>query len=287
MRQPTPKTNYSQILTRQKAFAYTGEKACLSHNYRIIANEAFRGNTHLQNLELPSSIQQINARAFQGCSSLTKVYLPHSLTELGIGTFSNCSSLRTVYMSKQLSVIQKEIFREDRKLEQVLFTPDSQLIRIQQNAFCECTSLQFMLLPGTLKHIDERAFYRCKNLKSVRFPEGLTYIGKEAFYFCGLEKLELPESLEILEDSAFFKCSNLTEVCLPSHIQHIGKWVFHGCNRLKVLEIRHDPEFIGEWIINRAARIRCYRGSKVDEYCQKSGFTTEYIREEQEDENHD
>ena len=46
---------------------------------------------------------------------------------------------------------------------------------------------------------------------------------------------------------------------------------------LQVLEIRHDPEYIGEWIINKAARIRCYRGSKVAAYCQESGFTVEYI----------
>lgn len=48
-------------------------------------------------------------------------------------------------------------------------------------------------------------------------------------------------------------------------------------NRLQYLEIRHDPEFIGEWIINKAATIRCYKGSKVDRYCQQSGFKVEYF----------
>ena len=44
-----------------------------------------------------------------------------------------------------------------------------------------------------------------------------------------------------------------------------------------VLEIRHDPEYIGPWIINKAAKIRCYQGSKVDVYCQESGFEVEYL----------
>lgn len=48
-------------------------------------------------------------------------------------------------------------------------------------------------------------------------------------------------------------------------------------NRLQYLEIRHDPEYIGEWIINRAATIRCYKGSKADRYCQESGFKVEYL----------
>ena len=111
----------------------------------------------------------------------------------------------------------------------------------------------------------------------MRFQEGLKCIGKDAFYFCGIEELELPESLEVLEERAFFKCMYLTEVRLPTHIRRIEKWVFHGCARLQVLEIRHDPEYIGEWIIIKAARIRCYKGSKVDAYCQESGFTVEYI----------
>lgn len=85
------------------------------------------------------------------------------------------------------------------------------------------------------------------------------------------------DRLQMIHKSAFFKCNNLEYVCLPRNVRYIGKWVFHGCNRLKVLEIRHDPEFIGEWIINRAAAIRCYRGSKVDKYCQESGFNVEYL----------
>ena len=132
-------------------------------------------------------------------------------------------------------------------------------------------------MPPKVTEIEDRAFYRCKDLKSVHFPEGLKRIGREAFYFCSMETLELLESVEILDEKAFFKCTWLTEVCLPVHIRRIEKWVFHGCNRLKVLEIRHDPEHIGKWIINRAARIRCYQGSKVDNYCQESGFTVEYI----------
>lgn len=92
-----------------------------------------------------------------------------------------------------------------------------------------------------------------------------------------MKTLDLPDSLEFLDDSAFFKCNNLTYVTLPENIRYLGKWIFHGCNRLQYLEIRHDPEFIGPWIINRATCIRCYKGSKVDLYCQESGFRVEYI----------
>lgn len=72
--------------------------------------------------------------------------------------------------------------------------------------------------------------------------------------------------------------SAVIDLCGDSaNVRYLGKWIFHGCNRLQYLEIRHDPEFIGEWIINKAATIRCYKGSKVDRYCQQSGFKVEYF----------
>lgn len=171
----------------------------------------------------------------------------------------------------------KDLFSENIKLKSVDFQGEDRLQMIHKNAFFRCQSLTSLVLPESVTEIEDRAFYRCKSLDQIYLPEGLKVIGNEAFYFCGIQTLQLPNSLEVLDRSAFFKCNNLEYVCLPRNVRHIGKWVFHGCNRLKVLEIRHDPEFIGEWIINRAATIRCYRGSKVDKYCQESGFNVEYL----------
>ena len=150
---------------------------------------------------------------------------------------------------------------------------------IGQDAFWGCSSLSSVRLPGQLQIIRPRAFYRCKELKTVHFPPSLKQIGNYAFYFCGIDSLELPDSLEYIGEAAFFKCNHLVSVTLPPSVRRIEKWVFHGCNRLKYLEIRHDPEYIGEWIINKAATIRCYKGSRVDRYCQESGFHTEYLEE--------
>ena len=98
-----------------------------------------------------------------------------------------------------------------------------------------------------------------------------------AFYFCGMEKLELPDTLETIDVKAFFKCTQLQEVKIPVSVRSIERGAFHGCNRLKILEFRHDPDFIGPWIINRSCTIRCYKGSKVDAYSQENGFQVEYL----------
>lgn len=114
-------------------------------------------------------------------------------------------------------------------------------------------------------------------MKTICFPKGLKVIGMNAFYFCGMEKLELPDTLETIDVKAFFKCIQLQEVKIPVSVRSIERGAFHGCNRLKILEFRHDPDFIGEELINKSTRIRCYQGSKVDAYCQEHDYITEYI----------
>ncbi len=267
-----------KVLNKKTAARYLKEETVkVPVHYVKIGSDAFKSSIKMEKLLLPNGMRELGSDAFRHSKALREAALPHSILRIGSGCFADCPSLRTAYISNSLESISEDLFKEDRRLEKVLFTKENRTERIQKNAFCECTSLERILLPPRLTEIDDRAFYRCKALKQVRFPEGLKRIGKDAFYFCGLESLELPESLEILDEKAFFKCTQLTEVRLPTHIRRIEKWVFHGCSRLKLLEIRHDPEYIGEWIINRAARIRCYQGSKVDAYCRESGFTVEYL----------
>ena len=118
--------------------------------------------------------------------------------------------------------------------------------------------------------------------ESIFFQQAIEAFAVDIFHFKSEDfgkRRRFVHNAGTIDDSAFFKCSKLVEVKIPTSVKHIGKWVFHGCNSLQVVEFRHDPEFIGDWIINRAARIRCYRGSAVDAYCQKFGFTVEYLED--------
>ena len=185
--------------------------------------------------------------------------------------------MQKVTLSAYTRKLPRELFYECRNLTSVTFPDKCSTISIGHSAFQNCISLESINFPDSLLTINDRAFYRCKNLKQVHFPTGLKHIGDYAFYFCALDTLELPDTLETIGESAFFKCKNLIGIELPPSVKSIGKWVFHGCDRLKYLTIRHNPEFIGEWIINRAATIRCYKGSVADRYCQENEFKVEYL----------
>lgn len=58
-----------------------------------IADDAFRSQTMLTSVELPSGIERIGWFAFFGCTSLKSVYVPESVMSIGYDAFSNCPKL--------------------------------------------------------------------------------------------------------------------------------------------------------------------------------------------------
>ena len=176
-----------------------------------------------------------------------------------------------------VEILQAGTFLENRKLQEVRFAAESRLAVIGEDAFAECTALERISLPDSVTKIGDRAFRRCKSLAEIHFPAKLTHIGEEAFYFCAAKELHLPAKVASVGSRAFCKWMHLEQVTLPESVQYLGDGVFRGCNRLKVLEIRHDPEYIGELIANRNTVIRCRKDSKVEEYCKEYGYQVEIV----------
>lgn len=270
-----------ELLTKNDAMRYARARTVkIPQTCKEIEEEAFLSNGKMITLLLPNGLEQIGNNAFRRNRLLREVALPHSICKVGSGCFSECEVLEAAYLSKQLKVILENMFRSDRHLKKVLFTKDSQLETIEGFAFYDCNALEVILLPAGVQEIGDKAFYRCKNLKTVRFPKGLKRIGREAFNFCKVQQLDLPDTLEEIDKKAFFCCKELTKVVIPESVRKIGAEAFHGIAKLEVIEIRHDPEEIGENIANKPVRIRCYQGSKVDAYCQEYGYTVEYIEKQ-------
>ena len=203
--------------------------------------------------------------------------MPKHLARIGAGCFAECPRLRLVEIPAYVETLQAGTFLEDRKLQEVRFATGSRLAAIGEDAFAECMELKQICLPDSVTRIGDRAFRRCKSLAEIHFPARLTHIGEEAFYFCAAKELHLPAKVVSVGSRAFCKWMHLEQVTLPESVQYLGDGAFRGCNRLKVLEIRHDPEHIGELIANRNTVIRCRKDSKVEEYCKEYGYQVEIV----------
>lgn len=267
------------IITPDNVTRYLRRDIQLPSDLVMIEAESFSNKRKINSVCFPDSLRVINGKAFFNCTSLKEVHLPKRLVKLGIGAFARCLTLEKATLSPVVTIIPDGLFAYDAMLKDIIIPSNSKLKVIRPGAFINCNSLTSLILPNSVQRIHSRAFYRCKNLETFPFPKDLKYIGEEAFYFCGFPELNLPDTLEYIEKAAFFKCTKLISVVLPPSVKHIGSQAFHGCNRLKYLEIRHNPEFVGKEIINRQATIRCYKGSVMDKYCQDNELNVEYLEE--------
>lgn len=99
----------------------------------------------------------------------------------------------------------------------------------------------------------------------------------ESISFCRTYGADPPGITEDAGGIGLSARSSLTYVRIPSGVRYIGEQAFSGCDRMKILEIDHDPDFLGEHIVNHSTVIRCRKGSAVDAYCREYGYQTEYL----------
>lgn len=83
--------------------------------------------------------------------------------------------------------------------------------RIGSYAFANCTRLQTVELPASLREIGSNAFAN-SGLRAVTLPEGLETIGEDAFAATQLSMITLPDSLNMVAAGAFADIPTLTQV---------------------------------------------------------------------------
>jgi len=142
-------------------------------------------------------------------------------------------------------------------------------------AFANCSSLESINLPESLKEIKESAFSGCESITSVTIPDGITYIGYSVFNECSsLESITLPESIESIEPGTFTGCSALTGITLPKGIKIIGESAFSDCSGLKSITIPDSVTSIAEGAFDGCENliISGYKGSAAETYAKENGF---------------
>lgn len=266
------------IYTREDARKNKDKKLVIGENYRCIAEGAFQNNIKVRTLFLDRNVREIRRKAFLNCTAMKRIEMP-GVQVIGPEAFEGCVNLTGASLPDTVETMGTSAFAGCKRLASVQISRLDQDKVIRRDTFRDCISLKDIQLPREINIIDDNAFYRCQELSEFFFSDTVREIGRSAFYGSGLTELELPEGLERIGDSAFLKCRNLEYVRIPESVKSIEKWAFHGCNRLKILEISHEPENIGDWIINRSVTVRCHKGGMVDRYCKEFQFETEYISE--------
>ena len=284
---------------------------------------AFSNCTALTSIEIPASVETIEATAFKGCSKLATVtfeegsqlktiaggYYSDSKFNYYYGVFSDCP-ITFIEIPASVETIEAAAFKGCSKLATVTFEKDSQLKTIgggysysnYYGAFSDCpiTSIE---IPASVTTIGTSAFANCSSLATVTFEKGSqlktigggysestfsSYYG--AFSDCtALTTIEIPASVETIEAAAFKGCSSLATVTFEQGSQlktiaggyyfYVSYRNYYGafCQLKNLMTVDMSActqvETIGEYAFYEDSKLRLFKiGTETPPTCGISAF---------------
>ena len=206
-----------------------------------IANEAFSGDTSLEEIEIPSTVKKIGDRAFYNCNSLNELNLPEGVETLGESAFSHCTSLKKVYIPGTVKTVGNGVFAGATSLEDITVAPKSQYFFANDGVLYSKYSTKLIQyaagktqevydMPFTVHEVAPYAFWGADKLKAIYVSNNVEDI--EPFSFAnakGLEAVFLPNSVGSIQQYAFRDDYNLRLVGVEEDNIDIHSSAFAGC----------------------------------------------------------
>lgn len=161
----------------------------------------------------------ISSSAFSGCNYLQHITFAEGTTV--IGGLWECTSLMTVTIPSTAKIIDAEAFY-NTGLTSITIPEGVEIIR--GGAFYDCTSLEEITFPSTLKQFG-----------SI-FPEsGYDYGVLEGC--SGLTVVSVPGTVQSIGNNAFARCTSLTDVVIQEGVVTLGSGIFDGCSALERISL--------------------------------------------------
>lgn len=213
------------ILTNADILAYTGapfyeSEMPISYPENEFPTYAFKDNTNIKKIMLPSSIVSIGERAFEGAKLKDHVTIPYQVVSIKNSAFSGCTGINFVSFPNSLKVIGA-------------------------NAFLNCEKIETLVLPANLETIGMYAFYGASSLTAFNFPTNLKSLGDYAFGGCSAYStaLNLPGNVNY-GSGVFNNCSKLPSVTLNAPMDTIPDDFFKGCTSLTQVNLPQTMKVI-------------------------------------------
>ncbi len=241
---------------------YTFKKVHLPNSLVSIGKGAF-SESKIGEINIPKNLKTIGAGAFSAESvqkinfdyglkivggfqgiKIDKIVIPGSVTTIKKEAFG-ASSINTVDIPGSVKRIEKNAFSMSH-VKKVIFHEG--LEYIGERAFGECTKLQNIKLPNTVKTIENGAFNCCDTFTEIVIPGSVTKLG--AFVLDSnhrLKSVTIEDGVTEIPNLFCYGCGELKSVELPSSVKSIGKSAFECCENLEYIYVPGTTKTIGAY----------------------------------------
>lgn len=167
--------------------------------YENVDEQGFRKEEFLKRVEIKVKAKEIPKSMFFSCKALEHVELPKTIEIIDAYAFADCNSLKYITSLKdtKVGVIGTSAFENCELLEELEFPKE--LEAIGSAAFGGCKGIKKITFPkdSELKVIENHCFRGCENVEQIVLPDGMEMIGISAFADCkSLKKISIPKSCE-------------------------------------------------------------------------------------------
>ncbi|MCQ2189572.1 MAG: leucine-rich repeat domain-containing protein [Paludibacteraceae bacterium] len=133
----------------------------------------------LKNIDLQSGLKVIGSGAFEG-TLVDSIYIPSTVDSIASAAFRSCDSLKTISYnaSNTVSTYSTSPFAKCANVEKVIIGENVSMI--QKNLFRDFPNLKTVKIPGNVKSIGHYSFNN-DGLESVKICEGVETIGESVF----------------------------------------------------------------------------------------------------------
>ena len=234
------------------------QNTTIPNSVNIIGEYAFRYVATLKTIFIPKSVVAIEQHAFWDCDALTSIYISNGVLTIGDDAFADCDALQYLVIPESVKsiagnivegcdslislVVKKGNERYDSRYNcnAIIDSKTNTLIAgcsatyihdgveiIGDYAFSDCSTLENITLPNSIKRIGEYAFHACSNLYNMEIPSSVMSIGTSAFSWCtSLSSVELLcTTPPMLGENAFSSSVDCTIPCNTYDIYAASGWI--------------------------------------------------------------
>lgn len=200
---------------------------------------------------------------------------------VGVGLFAACNNLKNIKLPMDVVRIEKDAFLNCSSLCSIVIpatvssiVPSAGCTSLEEisvsSANTSYTSSDGVLLSGDAKSI---LWFPMGKRGDYALPATVTAVGPYAFRECSIEKFVFPAGLTKIGECAFYN-SKVKEVALPSTLKLLPTGVFQKCADLKTVRLGDDVELLSDYVFDGCPLTDLYIAAPLPPVCGSNTFAT-------------